>query len=252
VAKLGAGAFLLFLPVAVVHSQDDPVLEGALRKFQDDYYRPSAQEEEKIAAVLALSQIKHERTARVLSPLMIKGSLSVRIVVAREMGKYSGTRTAVEGLQASLRAHENQKKPAMGVRIMALRSLGELKAKAAASDVEELIADKELWVVKAAVDASGKIRSRSSIEPLIRTLHRIEGPQGATELAINPLIEDLHDATLRGMLRDSVVNKPRSERELLSDPIHAALQSITHCEIAGAKAWESWWAKNKKTFVVPD
>jgi hypothetical protein len=252
VPKLGAGALLLFVPIAVVHSQDDPVVESALRKFQEDYYRSSAQEEEKIAAVLALSQIKHDRTARVLSPLMIKASLSVRIVVARELGKYQGAGAAVDGLQAALRAHENQKKPTIGVRIMALRSLGELKAKHAASDVDELISDKELWVAKAAVDASGKIRARSSIEPLIRTLHRIEGPQGAAELAMDPLIEDLHGVTLRGMIRDSVVNKPRSERELLSDPIHAALQSITHCEISGAKAWEVWWAKNKKTFVVPD
>jgi hypothetical protein len=48
------------------------------------------------------------------------------------------------------------------------------------------------------------------------------------------------------------VTKRPTERELLRAPILAALQSITKQAFTSGKEWETWWAKNKATFVVVD
>jgi hypothetical protein len=136
---------------------------------------------------------------------------------------------------------------------MALRGLGELKTKDAAADVDRLVEDKEIWVAKAAVDAAGKIRVRTSVAPLIAALRRIEGPSGMNALPSNPLEAELSESNLQGILKEEVLQtKPKTERELLKDPIRAALKSITQQDFATVKEWEAWWAKSKATFQVPD
>jgi HEAT repeat protein len=139
------------------------------------------------------------------------------------------------------------------VRIMALRGLGELKVRAAAADIDRLVEDKEIWVAKAAIDAAGKIRVRTSVQPLIAALRRIEGPSGANALPVNPLEAEFPEVTVKNILKEEVLEqKPKTERELLKEPILAALKSITQQAHVAARDWEAWWAKSKATFQVPD
>lgn len=235
-------------------SQEDLVLRDALRKFNDDFTRTGAGDDEKIVAVKSLAQYKTDRTARALTPSLTHGSLKVRMAVARELGGFANVPAAPEALVAALKAYESSGKKTDGIRILALRSLGQLKAKEAAPEVDKLIPDKAQWVSKAAIDAAGLIRARSSVEPLVRALRRLEGPEGNGEIGINPLQEELPPVTLQAIVKSSVLEKPRpkSERDVLAEPIVASLKSITRSSFASAKDWESWWSKNKATFKVAD
>jgi len=236
------------------HSGDDQVIQDALRKFNDEFTRPGAGNDEKIGAIRALAQYHNDRVVKALSPSLSRGSLQVRMSVAHELGGFLGVPAAPEALVVALRAYETSGRKTDGIRIHALRSLGQLKARDAAPDVDKLILDKSHWVQKAAIDAAGLIRVRSSIEPLIKALRRVEGPDGNGEIAVNPLLDELPPVTVAGIIKSTIVEqaRPKSERDVLAEPILTSLKGITRATFASAKDWEGWWSKNKPTFKVPE
>jgi HEAT repeat protein len=252
--KLASGASLFLLVTVNAYPQEDKVLQQALKKFQDDYARPNAGDDERIQAVLGVAQYKHEKIAKALAPLLTKASYDVRIVVARELGKFQGVEAAGRTLQSALGSGSNATRKMMGVRITVLRGLGALRFREAATDVDRLIDDKEVWIAKAAIDASGKIRVRTSVDPLIKSLRRIEGPEGDREFAVDLLEGALPPLTSGDIIRREIKDqvKSTSEREFLKEPILTALKSITRHDATLAKDWESWWRKNKATFKVAD
>lgn len=251
--KLAAGVFLVLITLPA-YPQDDKALQEALRRFQSDFTRAGAGDDEKIGAIRALAQYKSERVARALSPSLTRGSVKVRMAVAREFGGFVNVTGVPDALVLALKTYEATGKKTDGIRIHALRSLGQLKAKPAAPEVDKLIADRDQWVSKAAIDASGSIRVRSSIDPLIRALRRVEGPEGKGEIGLNPLLDELPPLTVRGIVMNAVLQqaRPMSEREVLTEPILGALKTITRTQLTHAKDWEGWWSKNKSTFKVPD
>ena len=251
--KLAAGFFFVVLAVPA-YSQDDKALQDALRRFNDEFSRSAAGNDEKIAAIHALSEFKADRVVKALAPSLTHGSLPVRMAVARELGGFHTVSSAPDALLVALKTYESAGKRTDGIRIHALRSLGQLKAKDAAPEVDKLIADKSQWVQKAAIDATGLIRSKTSIDPLIKALRRIEGPDGNGEIGVNPLQEELPPVTVQGIVKQSILEKarPKSERDVLADPILASLKSITRSSFTNAKEWEGWWSRGKSTFKVPE
>jgi hypothetical protein len=259
--KLAAGAFLVFLalpsyaPFGTAHGkQDDKVLQEAFRKYQEVFNRPRATEDEKIDAVRALAYHKDERVVKVLARSFTQPSVKVSMAVARELGGFANVSGAPEALVGALKTFECGGRRTNGIRILAIRSLGQLKVKDAAPEVDKLIVDKDSWVSKAAIDAAGQIRAKSSIEPLIRALRRIEGPDGNGELPANPLAEELPNTGIKSIINKSLVEqvRPKSERDVLTEPIQQSLKAITRVNCGGAKEWESWWSKSKSSFKVPD
>jgi len=251
--KLAAGCLLLLMSVPA-SSQDDAVLRDALRKFNDDFSRAGGGDDERIIAVRALGQYRTDRVVRALSPSLTHGSVKVRMAVARELGGFHNVPSAPEALVGALKTYESSGKKTDGIRILALRSLGQLKSKDAAPEVDRLIADRSQWVSKAAIDASGLIRSKTSIEPLVKALRRVEGPEGSGEIGVNPLQDELPPVTVQALVKQSLLEKvrPPSERDVLAEPIVGALKSITRTGCTGAKDWEGWWSKNKATFKVAE
>lgn len=250
--KLAAGAFSFALALSL-HAQEDAALKQAVRKFNDDFYRNGAKLDEKIASVVELARFRSPSVVKALSPLLGRETLQVRIVVARELARFQDVDGAGDALLGALRSRANAGSKMSQVRIMALRGLGELKMRGAAADVDRLIEDKEVWIAKAAVDAAGKVRVRTSVAPLLHALRRIEGPSGTNALSVNPLEAEFPEVTVQNILKEEVLqSKPKTERELLREPIQAALKSITQHAFATVKEWEAWWAKSKATFQVAD
>ena len=247
---LAAGAFIGLLAL-VGNPQDDTTFQPALKKFQHDYYKVGAKDDEKIFAVNTLAQYKHERIVKVLAPLLMEASLAVRVMTARALAQFSGVDAAPREMLTALQSQANWGKKQAAVRIELLRGLGALHYKAGASEIARFVDDKEIWVAKAAIDAAGRIRMQEAIDPLIKALRRIEGREGDAEISLSPLDDILGD--LRGNLLKPdprQQQKRPSEREFLKAPILAALQSITKQTHTVAKDWESWWTKNKSTFRV--
>jgi hypothetical protein len=233
--------------------QDEKAYQSAIKKFQEDYNKAGAKDDEKIVAVNYLAQHHHEKIVKVLAPLLGEAALPVRIMIARSLAQFSGIDSAARELLSALQSQANSGKKQSAVRIEILRALGALRYKPAASEVGKLLADKEVWVAKAAIDASSQIRFQEAIPQLIKSLSRIEGKEGDSEISVNPLQRVLEGVDPNTLFKpDSREPKRPSERELLRAPIQTALQSITKENFVSAKEWEAWWTKNKANFKVTD
>jgi len=252
--SLTAGA-LFGLLTCLSPLQDDPTFQPAIRTFQEDYGKRGARDDDKILAVRALAEYHHERIVRVLSPLLTEASVAVRIMTARELGKFAGVDAAGRDLLAALRSPSNAAKRETPVRIEILRALGALKYAPASVDLVKLVEDRDVWVAKAAIDAAGRLRAPDAMTPLIRALQRIESRNGDAETSLNPF-----DGIFPEMVTPSTLLRPDSrqtakrpsEREVLKEPLLGALQSITRENWDSAKAWESWWTKRKSSFRLPE
>ena len=235
--------------------QDDPTFQPAIRTFKEDYAKRGSRDDEKIMAVRALAQYHHDRIVAVLAPLLTEAPLAVRVMTARELAKFAGVDAAGRELLAALKSPSNAGKKEAPVRIEILRGLGTLKCSAASGDVAKLVEDREVWVAKAAIDASGAIRSLEAMTPLIRALLRIESKSGDSESSLNPfdsLFPEMPTASslLRPDARQTA--KRPSEREVLKEPILAALKGITHENWESARDWDGWWTKRRAGFRLPE
>ncbi len=250
---LSAGVFIGLWSCLLATPQDDKTFQPAIKKFQDDYYRIGAKDDEKIAAVNALAAYKHDRIVKVLAPLLTEASLPVRIMTARALCSFAGVESAPHELLGALQAQANSGKKQAAVRIEILRGLGNMKVRSGAAEIAKFVDDKDDWVAKAAIDAVGRIRAPEAMEALIRTLRRIEGKEGDSEISVNP-VDDIFGELGRASLLKPDARQPRrpSEREFLRTPILSALQAITKEKFTVAKDWDAWWSKNKATFRVND
>jgi hypothetical protein len=230
--------------------QDEKAFLPAIKKFRDEYYKPGAKDDDKIAAINYLAQHRHERIVAELSPLLTEASLPVRMITARMLAQFSSVDTAPRELLNSLKAQANSGKKQACVRIEILRALGNLRYKPAAAELARMVEDREVWVAKAAIDASGRIRGHEAIEPLLKALRRIEGVAGDVE--VFPL-DDIIESVSRGsILKPDPKQKRPTERDVLREPILAALNAITKQSFPASKEWDTWWSKNKATFRVPE
>jgi hypothetical protein len=246
---VAAGA-LIGLLACLGSPQDDKTFQPAIKKFREEYYKVGAKDDEKIQAVNYLGQYRHERIVAELTPLLTEASVPVRVMTARLLSGFTQVDSASAALVGGLKSQANSGKKQTCVRIEILRGLGALRCKSAASDVAKLVDDKEVWVAKAAIDAAGRIRTLESIEPLIKALRRVEGASG--DIEVSP-IDDLFEGASRGsLLKSDPAQKRPTEREVLKQPILAALSSVTKQSFLTSREWDVWWAKNKSSFRLPE
>ncbi|HVR86445.1 MAG TPA: HEAT repeat domain-containing protein [Planctomycetota bacterium] len=251
--SLTAGALFGFLSCLV--TQDESTFQPQIKAFHDDYSKHGARDDDRILAVRALAQYHHERIVRVLARLLTEASVPVRVMTARELGKFAGVDAAPKELLEALRSSANAGKKESPVRIEILRGLGALRYAPAADDVVKLVDARDVWIAKAAIDAAGRIRTPEALSPMIKALQRVEGKNGDAETSLNPF-DDLFPEMIRGstLLRPDArqTAKQPSEREVLKAPLLAALREISRQTWESAKEWESWWTKRKATFRLPE
>jgi hypothetical protein len=245
---LTAGALIGLLAFV----QDAREIQPHILKFRQDYYKSGADLDDKITAVNYLAQHRHENVVKTLSPLLVEATVPVRIIVARSLSRFCNVDLASRELLGGLQAQANSGKKQTAVRIEILRALGDLRYKPAAAVVARYVEDKEVWVAKAAIDASGKIKIVEAIAPLIKALHRIEGKEGDAEITVDPLDGILEGVDAGSLFRrDAREPKRPSVREMLRDPIVGSLRKLTGQSHTAAKDWDAWWQKNRATFKPP-
>lgn len=245
-AAMLVGWVLLSLP-----PQDEKAIPLAIKKFQHDFSRPGAGDDEKINAVQYLAQIHHDQVVKALGPLLTTDSLAVRIMVARTFSQFAGVEEAPKELLAALQAQANSGKKWSAVRIEILRGLGALAYKPAAAEVGRLISDREVWVAKAAIDACRRIRFEEAVPLLIKALTRVEGKEGDAELSVNPLDDLVEGLGVKSLFKpDERQTKKPNERDFLKEPLQTALQAVTRQTFQSSKDWERWWQKNRTNFKV--
>lgn len=242
--------------VLAVALAQDPV-EQAVRKFHAAF--DAASLDEKIALVRDLAHHRHAAVLDAFVPHLLTGHVTLRIAVARELGGFGGVDRTAKKLVAAYAHPANQDSRSRGVRITILRSLGELRAAEAADLVNARIADSDEWVAKAAIDAAGRIRHRSSVAPLLKEYRRLEGRTGRETLGADPLEGRTPSLSLnptdvvRNFTRTEEVQQPpapKERHELLVPPVVASLESITRQTCRSVDEWEKWWERNRSRFLA--
>lgn len=256
-AATGAFLALLSFPAS---SQDSKTACQAIKRFDEEYGRPGVSPDERIKAILELSAVKHVKVAQVLAPLLTRATFPERIIIGTELGKFVGVE-GVSPLLLSAYAHKsNEKERGRGVRVVLLKSLGELKSPCAVAVVDRSVEDKDVWVSKAAIDAAGKIRVKSSVDILLRALRRIEGPEGdrrvrlelfGSEVPATDVLGVADEELKKKQIQDSEKEQTSSERDVLKPALQAALESITRHTGANSKDWQEWWRQKRAKFEVP-
>jgi HEAT repeat protein len=247
-----AGAWAVLALCGVVPT-DEAAADAAVRRFEDEFYRLGAREDARLSALQALGARKHPKTVRALAPVLTRSPLSARILAARILSRFEGVEGTPAALLSALRASANQGAKTSAVRIEILRSLGALKAAEAESDVNRLVEDREAWVAKAAIDAAGRLRQKSSVDPLLKALRRLEGPDANAEVGLDPIGIELGDVSPQRMLEGAFRSDRKvTQRDFLREPLLAALRAITGETHATPKAWTQWWSKAKGSFRVSD
>jgi HEAT repeat protein len=234
---------LLVLATAL-QAADDAELSAALEKFKTDYR--SKDLSVRVGAVTDLAKTQHEKVLVKLGSLLVVDDKDVRIAAAK------GFEDQKENKKKSSLALAGAIAPNMTlipVAVAILEELGLLQEEVIAPEVEKhFVKTDPLDIQKAAVTASGKIRSASSIDPLIRLLKDLEleaqqnGGRGGGKVK-----------GLGGKGGGAVKSGNAADRDRASEllpAVRAALNSITKTTCQDAKDWEAWWNEHKAGFKV--
>jgi hypothetical protein len=212
---------------------DEKDVEDAIQKFKAAMKSPEASI--RAEAVLEVGKTQHEKVQKVIGAYLSTDERSVRIA-AKALGAFQEKKPkAVTILAEALPS--NAKEPQ--VQIAILTALRELREKAALAVAYRYLDDKNGNVADAAIEITEAIRSRDSVEPLIKLLKRLIGAG---------------DGFSSG---DGSLDAPPDERlqeraQLLDAAAQKALAAITGESFSGAREWEAWWKKNAGSFKVKE
>jgi HEAT repeat protein len=178
---------------------------------------------------------------KLLGTLLGQDEGEVRIAAAELLGGWTEQRAHASTL---LTAALTPNAKLETVQDQLLRSLGLLGEEASAPAVHRFLDDKSNVVARAAIDAAGQIRSRTSIEPLLELLKKLEKlgqvSRGTARTA----------GGIPGQARKDSNRDARERVKALRDPCLDALKSITRESFKTYEEWSGWWAKNRAAFKV--
>jgi HEAT repeat protein len=122
-----------------------------------------------------------------------------------------------------------------------LAALGEMGAEQALPTLLDHLKDNDGKVAAAAARALGSLKSPASVDPLLKTLERLERD--------NKLSSETNPGGVGGNQGMDEAKKSLRERySLVAPAIKDALKSITGENLSFIEDWQEWWGKNRATF----
>ncbi len=222
-------AMTLFLALS-----DDKEVEDAIQKFKSTMKSPELAV--RIGAVTEVGRLQHIRVMKVLASCLSTDDKFVRVAAAKSLGAYQekkplATALLTEGLDP------NAKEPDVLISIFtAMMTLHEESSLAAAY---RHLDDKNTKVAEAAIGLTGVVRSKNSIDLLVRLMKKLisagEGYSSGDGNFDVPADEAMREHARR-----------------LESAASKALQSITGEKLSTAQEWGAWWKNNASTFKVKD
>ncbi len=238
----------LWVPLAAMAAvqDDDKAADEALDKFKAEYKGVAS---DRASAVNNLGQVQHKKTlSKLLNVLMGDPEAPVRIAAAQAIGGWKEDKTrAAAMLQAALQA--NARVPEVAAEIY--KAMGALEDPVVLPGVHRAFKEKDTKIAKAAIECTGEIRSRDSIDPIIDYMKDMERRKGGGGLNTGvPGGGGMGGFNLPG--GGGGGSDPQAQRaKELHEALVAAIQAITLERYAAVNEWEIWWDRNKATFKVP-
>ncbi len=218
--------------------------DQALATFRKSYANPKA--EDRSEAVRALGASHGPKVASALGEVIARDPApEVRVIAARILGQFGDfAPKAAAILLTALGSNKDE-----SVLAQIFKSLGELKEESAAPTVNRGFEAKETSVSEAAVQAAGAIRHRSSIEPLIELLLKLEREGNLSKTAGREATNGT-GLKLPGSARTDSNKETQQRQKKLKPAVVRALQAIARERFATGRDWSDWWKKNAATFKV--
>ena len=231
---LGEDMMTMIAFLLVLASVDEKEVEDAVQKFKAAMKSPEATL--RADAIKELGRLKHDRTMRILASCLVIDDKLVRMAAAKALGSFQEKKPQAAGLLVEA-LPPNAREPEVQVEIFS--ALKELREESALGACYPHFEDKNFKVAEAAIGVTGALRSRRSIDPLIRLMKKLltagDGvSSGDGSFDVPP------DEALR--------ERARRLEELASN----ALQSISGEKLSTAAEWDAWWKRHSATFKLKD
>jgi HEAT repeat protein len=216
----------------VLLGSDDKEAEEAIRSFKSAMKAPEVGA--RVDAVRELGKIQHERVQNVLGACLRMDEKSVRISAAKALGACQEKKArAVVLLSEAL--PPNATEP--DVQVAILTALKDLRERVALPIAYRYFSEKNERIAEAAISISEMIRSRDSIEPLIRLMKSLIGAGDGVSTGDFDVPPDEH---------------LQERARILQEAAQRALSAITGESFSGTREWEAWWKKNAGSFRIKE
>lgn len=248
---------LALLLAACLTPQDDAAATEAIATF-DSTLSKTKDASARTSAVSTLAKTKHEKVVSRLGALLTHEEKGLRIAAAQAMVTFKDSpdlkKTAAHALAGALSAGSNQKEPEVLVALFA--AIGHLQDESSANVLKSHYDDKDAQIAGAAVTASGELKAKSLIDPLIELLRDCEKKANAMDTGGggNARAKPVKSSSKGGggtgqePPPDAEAQKRMRAQNLLPT-IQGALTTLTGQNFPASVEWEKWWAKNRSTFT---
>jgi HEAT repeat protein len=210
---------------------DDKEADDAISRFKAAF--KSTDVNARIEAITVLGAVQHEKVVKVLGNFLTTDEKGVRVEAVRSLGRSEKKSLAATLLSAALSGNAGE--PEVQERIFV--ALGALGDPASLPTAYPYFETKTTKVGEAAIHLTAEIRSRNSIDPLLKLMKKLENAGEASAQGVN------------GQSIPANASQRERAKQLTAAAV-AALEAITQEKFTTTSDWNNWWRKNSATFKV--
>ncbi len=240
-------AFLLLALLA----GDDKTATDAIENFKTDY--KAKETAAKVKAIEELSPTQHPQVTSKLASLFTAEEKDVRIATAKALGDRTDDKEkkkAAQALGSVLKA--NEKWPEIQTAILA--AIAKLGEEGALAEAHKLVESETLEGAQAAIEPAGKIKSKTSFDPLIKRLKEADEtlkPRDQQPGGGKGGFGGGKGGFGGGFGGNGSPQNFKEKRDLakaLQPIIKKVLVDMTGTNCEDGKDWESWWKEHQATW----
>ena len=230
------GKAVLALVLLLQAADEKAAVDEAIKRFNKAYANPNAAA--RATAVTELGATKHDRTLKMIIPLMSGDATDVRAAAASALAGFGDwKRVVTPALQGAMQS--NAKDPKVQKAI--LTALGKLADPLGLPTIHGNFREPSMTVTTAAIEAAGLARQKESMDALLELQKDVQ--KWLKNKQAGPYRKDDgqqgNDDEIKGRL-DAILKL-----------IIKAFQDITKEKWATANEWDIWWNKKKANFEIP-
>jgi len=232
---------VLTVVFALACSLQGDEVASAIAKFKADMAKAKGPAEQ-FAAFTDLGRTQDEKTLAILTPYVTGPEGLRKPAIYAISGFYDHQKKVVPILLKSLQTNQTDSIAVSA----ALEGLGKIGDESIAPTLHKYFPDKNLFVAKAAIAATARIRHVSSIEPLIQAL-RVQEKTLANAGSGSVGGSNIPELNRGAIKPDASI---RNSAEKLQTEANSSLKKITLQDFKTSAYWQKWWDANKATFQV--
>jgi hypothetical protein len=245
-AKTAAIALLM---AASVTAQDDDAkkkddeAKAKIAEFKKEL-KGAKSDKDVVRALEGLGALQHPKVLTEMKSYLTK-SPDIAIAAAEQISKYKKDKEAAETLMAATGSRDKD------VAVKCIRYAGDVEYKGIVPKLVGHFRHKEVDAAREAVDSCAKLRSKDSIDPLLKLWIELDGiKEDKSNSGGTGGLGGLGGGGITGTggVGQSYQEEQLKRKRDLTPAVESALRKITGEDFKDLRAANDWWRKNKGTF----